>query len=300
MRSFICLLFSAGIVILAASCEKNQPAEIISITASDSIVTQGSKVELLCKATDLDNDEILYYWDNPDGGSFEGRQDSSGIIWTAPYISGNYIITCNVSDGFQDISMFDSVIIKVVEDYFPLTLHNIQVYTDTLSDYFGNPFSDYLVTEIITCVESLNFWQQERFHLLDFQGSRELLGIDTVSYRVAGDSILIDDHNLENEYLGFLFPLWVGKTWETGEGGTGTVLRKDEVSVPWGDFKDCYQVVFSEEVFNIDFWVAPNIGIIQFSYTLIGKPFVYDTIFLKPQLDTTNFNIDSLRHPIHI
>ena len=86
------------IFLFFSSCEKaNKPVQILSLTASDSVVDAGSEIDLICEATDSDGDDIVYSWD-----SYSGTIKSTGntAVWTAPLEPGVYFISCWVTDDF--------------------------------------------------------------------------------------------------------------------------------------------------------------------------------------------------------
>ena len=92
------VLISSGIILIALfmwACE-NSGNEILSLTASDSLVVAGGSVLLVCEATDDDGDNLSYIWK-----SASGTLTPSGnkATWVAPLKSGIYFISCTVVDG---------------------------------------------------------------------------------------------------------------------------------------------------------------------------------------------------------
>ena len=63
------VLISSGIILVALfmwACE-NSGNEIISLTASDSLVVAGASVLLVCTASDEDVDNLAYIWKSASG-----------------------------------------------------------------------------------------------------------------------------------------------------------------------------------------------------------------------------------------
>ena len=85
------------IFILFSSCEiENNPVQVISLIASDSVISNGSSVTLICVAEDGDGDKLRYSWKSALGTVVSGNKDSA--VWTAPEENGYHTITCKVSD----------------------------------------------------------------------------------------------------------------------------------------------------------------------------------------------------------
>lgn len=87
----------------------NHAPQINSLSVSPQKVNVGAPVHLTCKASDADNDTLSYSWYTQDGALL-GK--GTTITWNAPVSSGNYYITCTVSDGFGG-SAKDSIILLV-------------------------------------------------------------------------------------------------------------------------------------------------------------------------------------------
>ena len=87
----------------------NNSPEIITLTASDSIVSINETIDISCEAVDPDGDELTYSW-----GVSAGVIAGSGayVTWTAPEAPGTYGITCMVSDN--DDSDSSTIEIEVV------------------------------------------------------------------------------------------------------------------------------------------------------------------------------------------
>ena len=92
------VLISSGIILMALfmwACE-NSGNEILSLTASDSLVVAGGSVLLVCEATDDDGDNLSYIWKCASGTL---APSGNRATWVAPLKSGIYFISCTVVDG---------------------------------------------------------------------------------------------------------------------------------------------------------------------------------------------------------
>jgi len=92
------VLISSGIILIALfmwACE-NSGNEILSLTASDSLVVAGGSVLLVCEATDDDGDNLSYIWKSASGTL---APSGNRATWVAPLKSGIYFISCTVVDG---------------------------------------------------------------------------------------------------------------------------------------------------------------------------------------------------------
>jgi len=92
------VLISSGIILIALfmwACE-NSGNEILSLTASDSLVVAGGSVLLVCEATDDDGDNLSYIWKCASGTL---APSGNRATWVAPLKSGIYFISCTVVDG---------------------------------------------------------------------------------------------------------------------------------------------------------------------------------------------------------
>ena len=75
----------------------NSGNEILSLTASDSLVEAGGSVMLVCTAVDEDNDKLGYIWKCASGTL---TPNGSTATWVAPLKRGTYFISCTVADGY--------------------------------------------------------------------------------------------------------------------------------------------------------------------------------------------------------
>ncbi len=152
MKYFKYTFYFIFIFIMTSSCEiENNPVQIISLTASDSIISVGSTITLFCIAEDEDEDKLRYSWESSSGTIISGNKDSA--IWNAPSKTGYHTITCKVSDdnGSSDAL---GISIRVLQNRTPIA------YDDTIEtiknlDYDGilsanDPDRDPLVFSIIT------------------------------------------------------------------------------------------------------------------------------------------------------
>ena len=95
-------LIRSGIILMALfiwTCGDNMNSgnEILSLTASDSLVAAGGSVLLVCTATDEDGDNLGYIWKCASGTL---TPDGNKATWTAPLTAGIYFISCSVVDGY--------------------------------------------------------------------------------------------------------------------------------------------------------------------------------------------------------
>ena len=75
----------------------NSGNEILSLTASDSLVEAGGSVLLVCTAVDEDSDNLGYIWKCASGIL---TPNGSNATWVAPLKRGIYFISCTVTDGY--------------------------------------------------------------------------------------------------------------------------------------------------------------------------------------------------------
>jgi len=87
-------LLLAIVALFAGACAKNEPPVIESVTA-EKAGNSASEYKVVCKATDANNDTLLYLW-STDGGIVRGTGDN--IKWNAPETSGTYTIRVTVKD----------------------------------------------------------------------------------------------------------------------------------------------------------------------------------------------------------
>mgnify|MGYP003323401206 CR=1 FL=1 len=84
-------------LLLLVGCEmENNPVEILSFSASDSVAVSGEGIMLYCEAEDGDGDKLLFSWETSNG-PFSTRPDSTE--WIPENGKGVYLVTCKVSDG---------------------------------------------------------------------------------------------------------------------------------------------------------------------------------------------------------
>ena len=109
------------LLIIVSSCEmKNNPVEIISLVASDSVAKSRDTLMIACDAQDGDGDKLSYEWQST-SGTILANKDSAQ--WIAPNKSGFYQVTCKVLDGIGS-SDVGSVTIRVVGGIISGTVTN--------------------------------------------------------------------------------------------------------------------------------------------------------------------------------
>ena len=85
------------LILILTSCEiENGPVKIVSLTPSDTVVSNNKSILLVCIAEDGDNDKLRYSWNSSSGTIVSGNRDSA--IWTAPNEYGYQTITVKFSD----------------------------------------------------------------------------------------------------------------------------------------------------------------------------------------------------------
>ena len=109
----------------------NSGNEILSLTASDSLVAGGGSVLLVCTATDEDDDNLGYVWKCASGTL---TSDGNEATWVAPLTTGIYFISCTVVDGYgaSDAATIAIEVIKgnAVPVIISLTADNTTVFPD--------------------------------------------------------------------------------------------------------------------------------------------------------------------------
>ena len=96
------VLISSGIILMVLfiwTCGDNINSgnEILSLTASDSLVEAGGSVLLVCTAVDEDGENLEYIWKCASGTL---TPDGNKATWVAPLKHGIYFISCTVADGY--------------------------------------------------------------------------------------------------------------------------------------------------------------------------------------------------------
>jgi len=253
-------------IVYLAGCTRNEPPVIdrfVTDPASDTLVTAGDTVKIICEATDPDGDLLAYKF-QADSGTFEGPVDANDILWIAPDHSGIFEIICTVSDGDTLHEVADTLVIDV-QNYFPMAKGNRWFYESRL-------FTDTIKLEItVTHSNDLGDGRIEWHIKRDFEASAGNIADDTFSYyTVVGDSVFSHEvlFNLKYlDYLPLLMPLWVTKTWNADEDiATGTVEEKDTVGTDGGIFFNCMRIELRDldnGEQNRTLWVAPDVGIIK-------------------------------------
>ena len=130
------VLIRSGIILMALfiwTCgdKMNSGNEILSLTASDSLVAGGGSVLLVCTATDEDDDNLGYVWKCASGTL---TSDGNEATWVAPLTTGIYFISCTVVDGYgaSDAATIAIEVIKgnAVPVIISLTADNTTVFPD--------------------------------------------------------------------------------------------------------------------------------------------------------------------------
>ncbi len=258
-------------IVYLTGCTRNEPPVIdrfVTDPAADTLVTAGDTVKIVCEANDPDADSLLYEFE-AGAGTFAESQDTASVLWIAPNHSGTFEIICTVSDGDSLYEVTDTLAIDV-QNYFPMAAGNWWYYEGQLLGTIAT-----LRTEVYSREELAGGkvkWHIERF----FTWGEIQLGDALVYYAVFDDSIWTYDPGLKKEYLFLDLPLWVGKGWDTGEGGTGTVAEIREYGTSAGGFENSARIdlnLGSDET-DRTFWLAPDVGIIVTEYRV--NQFIFD------------------------
>ena len=128
IRSSVILM---ALFIWTCGDKMNSGNEILSLTASDSLVAGGGSVLLVCTATDEDEDNLGYVWKCASGTL---TSDGNEATWVAPLTTGIYFISCTVVDGYgaSDAATIAIEVIKgnAVPVIISLTADNTTVFPD--------------------------------------------------------------------------------------------------------------------------------------------------------------------------
>jgi hypothetical protein len=255
------LILGAGAVIFIAylaGCKKNQLPVIDTFAtdpASDTLVTVGDTVGIICQASDPDGD-LLFYELEASGGTLQGTPEGGDIIWIAPEHSGTYNIICNVTDLEGDTVNVTSQTLPIhVQNYFPMAVgsqwtYEAQVVVETVTLHTSVDSEENLEDEV--------HWNITR----DFDFSTPIPTDSFSYYRIKGDSIFFNDAIEQTEYLLLVLPLWSAKSWATGTGSTATVAEIKDRGTEAGNFNNCARIEISEGSLENTIWLAPDVGII--------------------------------------
>lgn len=140
-RWLVTIVIVAVAVILAIILDStlaNHKPVIIGLEADQQKVTPSGSCQILCTASDADDDELGYNW-SVSGGEIHGV--GHNVTWTAPRSENSYSITVTVTDG-RGGEVMDYLVIEVSENEPPaiadlmadadwtLPLGNLQVTCD--------------------------------------------------------------------------------------------------------------------------------------------------------------------------
>ena len=89
----------AGTIIINVG-QFNDPPSVSFVNDSGIQVSPSSVTDLICEASDPDEDEITYRWIANDG-YFQGTNSDSIVSWSAPTLETNYNIICIVTDSYN-------------------------------------------------------------------------------------------------------------------------------------------------------------------------------------------------------
>ena len=106
-------------VLLDTMLANHKPA-IMNLEAEPDRVVPSGTCQIVCNATDSDDDELSYGW-SADGGAISG--EGAVVTWTAPGAVGSYNVTVMVSDG-RGGAVTDYVTVTVKRNNSP-TISNL-------------------------------------------------------------------------------------------------------------------------------------------------------------------------------
>ena len=258
-KSCLVLLSAVAVMAFFADCAKNQLPVIDTFAtdpASDTLITVGDTVSIICQASDPDGDQVFYEL-KTNGGTLQGTPEGSDIIWIAPEHSGTYNIICNVTDLEADTVNVTSDTLPIhVQNYFPMARGSWWLYE-------GQAF-----IETVTLKDSIRSKEELGDGEVHWHLKRVISTFtDTFSYyTVKGEAVFFNDIYLGTEYLILLMPLWVDKTWDADEDiATGTVEENNPVGIEDTLFNDCMRIELRDLANGQEdrkVWVAPDVGII--------------------------------------
>jgi hypothetical protein len=249
-------------VIYFTGCSKNELPVIDTFSVqpeSDSLVTAGDTVQILCEMSDPDGD-LVFYEVTADDGVMIADQDN--LSWASPDHSGSYTLTCTASDYEGDSTRDVTQNLTIdVQNYFPMSI-------DSWWKYEAPGIGGVITLDVeVRSYEILgnNEFKWNLKRTFTFPDIPTI--VDSFSYfNVKGDSVWYYDPSLTIgiEYLAFHLPLWLGKTWdvEDGEGGSGTVSDIKDRGTEAGNFYDCMQIDLNAKGEERTLWLAPDVGII--------------------------------------
>ena len=114
----------------------NYAPRIKCLAANPPTVNLGGSAMVYCTAEDMDNDSILYDWTCVNGTI---SSDSAVVKWTAPNISGDYNLKCEVHDVYGGL---DSAVITITVSDLNI-VHDIKYIANVnkLCQNYPNPFN---------------------------------------------------------------------------------------------------------------------------------------------------------------
>lgn len=104
----------AVVVLVDTMLANHQPA-IVNLEAEPDRVAPSGTCQIVCNATDSDDDELSYGW-SADGGAISG--EGAVVTWTAPGSQGSYNVTVIVLDSHGS-GVTDSVTVTVRRNNSP-------------------------------------------------------------------------------------------------------------------------------------------------------------------------------------
>jgi len=90
------IVVAAVVLIQLRPTQADRPPTIVSLTAQPQKVLPSGTCQIVCNATDPDDDQLTYEW-SAGAGTITG--EGASVTWTAPNSEGSYAIMVKVTDG---------------------------------------------------------------------------------------------------------------------------------------------------------------------------------------------------------
>lgn len=107
--TIVIVVVAVIVAILLDTMLANHRPVIIGLEADPEKVTPSGTCQIVCTASDADDDELSHNW-SVNGGEINGV--GANVTWTAPHSEGSYNITVTVTDG-RGGEVMDNVVIEV-------------------------------------------------------------------------------------------------------------------------------------------------------------------------------------------
>ncbi len=139
----------------------NRAPVITSLTANPVNVTLGGSTTITCVANDPEGDIVQYSW-NASEGNIHGT--GSKVSWSAPNKTGDFAVTCVVSDG-KGAETKQTLTIKVTPALADTTINLIKQESGTVSSTGNKDITRYRVGDDVQGVTYRAFFSYDIFSL---------------------------------------------------------------------------------------------------------------------------------------